>query len=451
MTEPRFVKNYYHRLGIPRNADQKSIESAYKKLAKKWHPDMHECTSKRKDAEDNFKAVSEAYQSLHSPTSRDKYDSSTSPFPSFAAGGRGKDDVDDNDDFGAAKQHAAQLAELFMDLFSSAAKTASEYVSATAVESLRKRSKAKVRMRKNQTRRRRTTTQPQPAHSPSSPPLHRGGRATSGRGGGARGSESSSCGGGETCFGGGDSGGEENESLSPPSSSTVPFVAEFFMDVNDLSKEMIRNGVENHVVANIFRQGNRFFPLLQIPEFYDSDEDLKETLNTFWDEIVDSLEHLAPTYIQIPAGCKNRDIIPLSARSVIPSGETVFLLFHFVLNATTFSESFPLAPPHRFSSSPNHHHPQPTNSPIGIFVMNDSVGDDGEDVVHVAAKISREHFESGRNVEVRAVIKNSMLFEHTFFQSESPDTWFELGRGLRLVLPDQESGAAIFVMLTVFL
>lgn len=339
MTEPRFVKNYYHRLGIPRNADQKSIESAYKKLAKKWHPDLHECTSKRKDAEDNFKAISEAYQSLHSPTSRDKYDSSTSAFPSFA--GR-TDDVHQDDDFAAAKQHAAQFAELFMDLFSSAAKTASEYVSATTVESLRKRSKAKVKMRKNQTRRMRTA---QPAHPPSSP-VHRGGAGRGARGGG--GSDVSS-GGEETCFGGGDSGGEENgadESLSPP----VPFIAEFFMDVNDVSKEMIRDGVENHIVANIVRQGNRFYPLLQTPEYYDSDEDLKETLNTFWDEIVDSLEHFAPTHIRIPAGCKNRDIIPLSARALIPSGETVFLLFHFVLNATIFSESFPI-PSHRHSLS----------------------------------------------------------------------------------------------------
>jgi curved DNA-binding protein CbpA len=34
-------RDYYEILGVPRDADEKKIKSAYRKLARKWHPDLH--------------------------------------------------------------------------------------------------------------------------------------------------------------------------------------------------------------------------------------------------------------------------------------------------------------------------------------------------------------------------------------------------------------------------
>ena len=50
-------KNYYQVLGLDRNASDKDIKSAYRKLALKYHPDKN----KSSDAENNFKQISEAY------------------------------------------------------------------------------------------------------------------------------------------------------------------------------------------------------------------------------------------------------------------------------------------------------------------------------------------------------------------------------------------------------
>ena len=50
-------KDYYEVLGVPSGAAADVIKSAYRRLARKYHPDV----SKEKDAEDRFKAVNEAY------------------------------------------------------------------------------------------------------------------------------------------------------------------------------------------------------------------------------------------------------------------------------------------------------------------------------------------------------------------------------------------------------
>ncbi len=64
-------KDYYSILGVPRNADQKAIAAAYRKLARKHHPDVN-----RQDptAEEKFKAVNEAHQALSDPEKRARYD-----------------------------------------------------------------------------------------------------------------------------------------------------------------------------------------------------------------------------------------------------------------------------------------------------------------------------------------------------------------------------------------
>ena len=65
-------KDYYAVLGIPKGAAEKDIKSAYRKLARKWHPDQNPDNAKA--AEEKFKEISEAYEVLGDPEKRKKYD-----------------------------------------------------------------------------------------------------------------------------------------------------------------------------------------------------------------------------------------------------------------------------------------------------------------------------------------------------------------------------------------
>jgi DnaJ-class molecular chaperone len=65
-------KDYYSILGVPKNAAEKDIKSAYRKLARKWHPDAN--PKNPKEAEERFKEISEAYEVLGDPEKRKKYD-----------------------------------------------------------------------------------------------------------------------------------------------------------------------------------------------------------------------------------------------------------------------------------------------------------------------------------------------------------------------------------------
>jgi len=65
-------KEYYEILGIPKDATQDDIKKAYRKMAKKWHPDLQ--PENRSEAEKNFKEVSEAYEALSDPQKRAMYD-----------------------------------------------------------------------------------------------------------------------------------------------------------------------------------------------------------------------------------------------------------------------------------------------------------------------------------------------------------------------------------------
>jgi curved DNA-binding protein len=66
-------QDYYETLGVKREAAAKEIKSAYRKLARKWHPDVH--TGKQKpEAEEKFKKINEAYEVLSDPEKRSKYD-----------------------------------------------------------------------------------------------------------------------------------------------------------------------------------------------------------------------------------------------------------------------------------------------------------------------------------------------------------------------------------------
>jgi DnaJ-class molecular chaperone len=65
-------KDYYSVLGVPKNTAEKDIKSAYRKLARKWHPDAN--PDNPKEAEEKFKEISEAYEVLGDPEKRKKYD-----------------------------------------------------------------------------------------------------------------------------------------------------------------------------------------------------------------------------------------------------------------------------------------------------------------------------------------------------------------------------------------
>ena len=63
-------KDYYATLGVDKNASAEDIKKSYRKLARKYHPDV----SKEKDAKEKFQEVSEAYETLKDPEKRAAYD-----------------------------------------------------------------------------------------------------------------------------------------------------------------------------------------------------------------------------------------------------------------------------------------------------------------------------------------------------------------------------------------
>jgi DnaJ-class molecular chaperone len=94
------AKDYYQILGVPRGADEKEIKSAYRKLARKYHPDVN---PNDKTSEAKFKEISEAYDVLSDPDKRklyDQYGSNWETAQNFGgAGAGGQVDMGDFADF----------------------------------------------------------------------------------------------------------------------------------------------------------------------------------------------------------------------------------------------------------------------------------------------------------------------------------------------------------------
>jgi curved DNA-binding protein len=108
-------KDYYKILGVQRGASEDEIKKAYRKLARKYHPDV----SKEANAKEKFQEVSEAYETLRDKEKRAAYDSLGS---SFRPGQDFRPPPDWFDRFGGGRAedlHGVDLGELFesMGLF----------------------------------------------------------------------------------------------------------------------------------------------------------------------------------------------------------------------------------------------------------------------------------------------------------------------------------------------
>src|SRR6476620_6776439 len=79
-------KDYYSTLGVPKTASEKEIKQAYRKLARKHHPDVNPTD---KSAESRFKELNEAYEVLGDPAKRKKYDELGANWRAYEQAGAG--------------------------------------------------------------------------------------------------------------------------------------------------------------------------------------------------------------------------------------------------------------------------------------------------------------------------------------------------------------------------
>src|SRR5579884_3132236 len=76
--------DYYKVLGVGKGASDEEIKKAYRKLARKYHPDRN---AGDKQAEERFKEISQAHDVLSDPEKRKAYDRGTGPFGGFGGTG----------------------------------------------------------------------------------------------------------------------------------------------------------------------------------------------------------------------------------------------------------------------------------------------------------------------------------------------------------------------------
>jgi curved DNA-binding protein len=116
-------KDYYQVLGVERGASADEIQKAYRKLARKFHPDV----SKEKDAETRFKEIAEAYEVLKDPEKRARYDQFGQAWSARQTGGapppgfEGFSFEDLSEMFGGARTGPSGFSNFFEMLFGQAA------------------------------------------------------------------------------------------------------------------------------------------------------------------------------------------------------------------------------------------------------------------------------------------------------------------------------------------
>ncbi len=103
-------KDYYQILGVEKNASQDEIKSAYRKLAKKYHPDLNKDNP---DAADKFKEVNEAYEVLGDEKKRQNYDQ----FGTADGSGADFSDFFKNGGFNFSSSSGGGFSDIFSDLF----------------------------------------------------------------------------------------------------------------------------------------------------------------------------------------------------------------------------------------------------------------------------------------------------------------------------------------------
>ena len=100
-------RDYYELLGLARDANDQEIKSAFRKLAKKYHPDRNQGDD---DAEKNFKAINEAYEVLKDPQKRSAYNQfGHAAFEGGVGAGGGQ--------HGFGNEFSSSMSEIFDDLF----------------------------------------------------------------------------------------------------------------------------------------------------------------------------------------------------------------------------------------------------------------------------------------------------------------------------------------------
>jgi curved DNA-binding protein len=104
-------KDYYQVMGVPRSASQEDIKRAYRKLARKFHPDV----SKEKNAEEKFKELQEAHEVLRDPQKRAAYDQLG---PDWRPGQDFRPPPDWGKGFEFSRGHGAEDLGGFSDFFS---------------------------------------------------------------------------------------------------------------------------------------------------------------------------------------------------------------------------------------------------------------------------------------------------------------------------------------------
>ena len=116
-------KDYYQVLGVEPSAGDAEIKTAYRRMARKYHPDV----SKEAGAEDKFKSVNEAYEALRDPQKRKAYDQVRAqgyrpgeefrPPPDFGRGGAGGQGFDFEEVFGSDGAGGGGFSDFFEGLF----------------------------------------------------------------------------------------------------------------------------------------------------------------------------------------------------------------------------------------------------------------------------------------------------------------------------------------------